>query len=60
MVDLKEKRLAKGLTQEQLSEMVFIGRKSISLYECGKRRPSVEMAKLLGKVLEFDWTEIFE
>lgn len=60
MVDLKMVRLEKGLTQEQLSKAVGIGRTAISNIECGLSRPSVETAKALAKVLEFDWTSFFE
>ena len=53
-------RLEKGLTQEQLSKAVGIGRTAISNIECGLTRPSVETAKAIARVLEFDWTSFFE
>lgn len=60
MVDLKKLRQEKGLTQEQLSEAVGIGRTAISNIECGITRPSVDSAKRIAKVLEFDWTMFFD
>lgn len=50
----------KDLTQEQLAEAVGLGRTAISNIECGISRPSVETAKAIGKVLEFDWTLFFD
>lgn len=55
-----ERRLMKELTQEKLAELCDVASSSISLYENGKRRPSVEVAKKIAKVLDFDWTEFYE
>lgn len=56
MIDLKKQRMEKGMTQEQLANKVGVVRTTISNIECGLMRPSVEVAKLIGAELEFDWT----
>lgn len=60
MFDLKQKRINKGMTQEQLAKKVGVVRTNISNIECGYTRPSVDTAKLIADVLGFDWTEFFE
>lgn len=40
--NIKTLRLAKGLTQLELAEILGTSRSSISLYETGKRKPTVE------------------
>ena len=47
------------MTQQQLADKVFLTRQTISAYETGWTRPSIESAKLLGEVLDFDWSEIY-
>lgn len=59
MVDLKTIRAERGMTQEQLAEEVGVIRQTISNIECGVALPSVETAKAIGKILEFDWAEFF-
>lgn len=50
--NLKQIRLEKGLTQEQLAESVGISRQAISLYEMGIRLPDMitgdKIAEMLG------------
>ena len=52
---LKELRDNKGLSQEKCAEMVGITQQMLSFIETGSRRPSVETAKALAEVLDFDW-----
>lgn len=60
MVDLKAIRKAKGYyTQESLADAVCVHRSTIGMIEAGVNKPSVELAKKLGKVLEIDWTLFF-
>ncbi|MUG68667.1 helix-turn-helix domain-containing protein [Paenibacillus campinasensis] len=56
LIDFRE---IKGLTQEQVSEMSNIKRPYYSMIETGKRRPSVEVARKIAKILGFDWTIFF-
>lgn len=60
MIDLKEIRIEKGLTQEHLAKMCEVQRTTITMIEIGENKPSVELAKKLGNVLKFDWTMFFE
>lgn len=58
--DLKAKREAAGITQEQLAEKVGITRQAIGQYETFVNRPSVSVAKAIGNELDFDWTEFYK
>ena len=49
---LREARLSKGMSQEELSKKSGIGRDSISLFENGKRAIKEKAAKLLAKHLK--------
>ena len=59
-MDLKEKREKKGYTQQRLAYEVGVTQTAISLIESGDRAPSVLLAKKIGQVLDFTWTEFFE
>ncbi|ABR31326.1 repressor [Thermosipho melanesiensis] len=45
---IKFLRLQKGLTQEQLGNIINVGQRTISAYESGKATPSVEVLKSLA------------
>ena len=60
MIDLKELRTAKGLTQEQLASECGVQRTTITMIELGENKPSVELAKKLGVIFEVDWKGFFE
>ncbi|WP_406862955.1 helix-turn-helix transcriptional regulator [Streptomyces sp. HUAS MG47] len=49
--ELRRRREAAGLTQEQLSERTIISRTHLAHMEAGRRRPSVEDARRLDKAL---------
>lgn len=53
-------RLEQGKTQDYVAKKSGIKRTYYTLIETGKRRPSVAVAKALGKELNFDWTIFFE
>ena len=60
MIDLKElRKTSKGFSQQELV-MNDVIRQTISNIECGLSKPSIELAKKLGEVLEVDWTLFFE
>ena len=59
-MNLAEIRKQKGMTQETVSELAGIRRASYTNIEQGRRTPSVETAKRIASVLEFDWTCFFE
>lgn len=60
MIDLKKRREAAGVTQEQLAEKVGVVRQTISNIECGLALPSVPTAKAIAEVLEFSWFKFFD
>ena len=59
-MNIKELRIAKGLTQEQLANECGVQRTTITMIENENNLPSVETAKKLGKVLGIDWKVFFE
>lgn len=60
MVDIKELRIAKGLTQEQLAKECGVQRTTITMIELGENKPSVELAKKLGNIFNVTWSDFFE
>lgn len=58
--DLAARRKEKGLTQAELAARVGIAQRTVAAYECGERRPSVEVAKKMAKELDISWTTYFE
>ena len=48
---IKEKRIAAGMSQEQLAEASGVTRASISRYENGERRPNVWTAIKIARAL---------
>ncbi|MEB6064886.1 helix-turn-helix domain-containing protein [Enterococcus gallinarum] len=56
---LIRQREKNGLTQDQVAKESEIERTYYNMIERGKRRPSVEVAKRISKVLQFDWTYFF-
>jgi putative transcriptional regulator len=56
---LIKQREKNGLTQDQVAKESKIERTYYNMIERGKRRPSVEVAKRIGEVLQFDWTYFF-
>lgn len=57
---LKDKRMSKKLTQEELAVLCGVKRTTITEIENGNSRPSVETAKAIAKVLGFKWTKFFD
>jgi len=51
---IKRLRKSKKLTQEQLADMIRISYSTVSLYESGKRTPSVDVLEKLGIALNVD------
>lgn len=57
---LEELRKKCGMTQSELATLAGVRQNTVSQWESGKRRPSVEVAKRVGAVLGFDWTQLYE
>ncbi|WP_239256642.1 helix-turn-helix domain-containing protein [Listeria ilorinensis] len=56
---LKNYRLEKKLTQQEVAKQCGIPITTYASIEQGKRRPSPERAKLIASQLGFDWTIFF-
>lgn len=56
---LIELRKSRELNQKDIANSVGITREYYSMIESGARRPSVDNAKKIAEVLEFDWTLFF-
>lgn len=52
--NIRDLRLRKGLTQEELASRLFVTRQTVSNYENGKTRPDVDMIIKLGELLDAD------
>lgn len=57
---LKEIRLRKHLTQQEVADRAGVQRAYYTMVENGTRTPSVAVAKSIGKTLGFDWTIFFD
>ena len=57
---LKDKRCSKKLSQVDVANKVGITRVSYARIEIDERSPSVETAKKIANVLDFDWTRFYE
>lgn len=55
---LADLRNEKGLTQEQLAEMINVNYKTISKWECGNSTPSLETLTELSKIFEVSLYEL--
>lgn len=60
-IDLKEHRRRKKITQKELADKIGITASYYSMIEGKKRRPSIEVAKKMAKVLGFpdDWPKLY-
>lgn len=52
--NLKQLRVGKRMTQDDLAEKLFVTRQTVSNYETGKSRPDIEMLERIAQVLETD------
>ena len=55
---LKKAREEKGMTQQTLSEHLYVTRQAVSRWECGARYPDLLTAKKLSEVLEVSLDEL--
>ena len=56
---LKEARSEKGLSQQQLAEMVGVSRNTISSIETGQFNPTAKLALILCIALDKKFEELF-
>lgn len=57
---LKDIRVEKNITQEELAAEVGVTRQHIGLIENKAANPSPAIAKKIAKALGFHWTKFFE
>jgi len=57
---IKEFRVRKNLTQEELALMVGVRRETIVFLENGKYNPSLKLAHLVAKALDTTIEELFQ
>lgn len=60
LINIKKLRTEKGMTQEQLANDCGVQRTTITMIELGENKPSVELAKKLGKIFDVAWSDFFE
>ena len=57
---IREARLAQGLTQEQLAEVMFVSRQVVSKWELGQSFPSPELLVKLCEELNIDIGDLYD
>lgn len=57
---IAKKRKSLNLSQEEVASRIGVTRQYYNAIENDRRKPSVELAKRLSKVLGVDWTIFFE
>ena len=55
LVDIRGKR-----TQQEIAQLCGLSQQGYSAIEVGERRPSVDAAKKIAIVLDFDWTLFYQ
>ncbi len=58
--NLKKIRKQRGLTQEKLAELVNVAPRHISFIETARSFPSSDLLEKLSKVLNTDYSDLFE
>lgn len=59
-MNIKQIRLARGMTQKQLADLVDVSESMISQYESGKKSPSNETLLKLGEALDCSVSDILD
>ena len=55
---LRQLRLERGMTQEEVAEQVGLTRQAVSSYESGRTQPGVDILQRLAEIYETDLTDI--
>ena len=55
---IKRLRVARGMTQEELAEKLFVTRQAVSAWETGKALPDVETLEKIAAALDAEVTEV--
>lgn len=56
--NIKDLRIRKKLTQDELAEKLFVTRQTVSNYETGKSRPDIDMLMQIAEVMDADIHEL--
>lgn len=56
---LKQLRISRGISQEKLSELVFLSPRQMSIIETGNSYPSLDTFIRIAEVLQIDINEFF-
>ena len=56
---IRARRKEKGLSREELAEMIGVSLNSIRFYEEGRRRPTIETLEKLAKALDVKMDDLF-
>lgn len=56
---LKQLGISRGISQEKLSELVFLSPRQMSIIETGNSYPSLDTFIRIAEVLQFDINEFF-
>lgn len=56
--NIRDLRIQKKLTQDELAQMLFVTRQTVSNYETGKSRPDIDMLERIAETLEVDIHQI--
>ena len=60
IIQLRHNREAKGLSQQQLADLLEIGLRSYQRYENGESTPPIDLLYQASKVLNFDIKDLFD
>ena len=56
---IRDRRTARGLTQQQLGDQCALHRTFIGSVECGERNPSVLNLRLIARIMRVPFAELF-
>ena len=59
-MQIKDKRMSKNLTQEELAEMLGVTRSTIAMWETGEAFPRADKLPLLARILECNIDDLFK
>ena len=59
-MELRDLRIASGLTQRNVGDKVGVTAQAISSYECGKRKPSAPVAEEIAKIFNLTTDQMWQ
>lgn len=57
---IREIRKQRNLTLSEVAKQLDVSKPSISMYETGKRKLPIHIAKELGKIYGVEWSTLYE